>query len=263
VKIVLTHYQQVFWVVNAATSVLLLVLLALRKNYREYPAFTFYVLVNLASGGAQFLFYRTWGYTSRASWLFGWETQVVVICVRALAVAEICRHILSRYRGIWALAKRIFAGCALFVLLYASVAARRQWELALPSADRALELVVASVIVLLLLFARYYEVSIERTDRSLAIGLCLYSCFRVLNDTILERFLYGYTTLWSVLGSVAFFVSLCVWSWAVRRPRAKPEVRDNLLPAGVYESMVPEINRRLRELNALLSKIWKAGVVEP
>jgi hypothetical protein len=187
----------------------------------------------------------------------------VVICARALAVAEICRHILSRYRGIWALAKSIFAGCAVFVLLYAGVAARHQWELALPSADRALELLVASVIVVLLLFARHYEVSIERTDRSLAIGLCLYSCFRVLNDTILERFLYRYATLWSVLGSVAFFVSLCVWCWAVRTPRTKLEVKDNLLPAGVYESMAPETNRRLRELNELLSKIWKAEAVQP
>ena len=243
---------------NAATSVLLLVLLVLRKNYREYPAFTLYVLVNMASGGAQFLFYRSWGYSSRASWLFGWETQLAVICARASAVAEICQHILSRYRGIWALAKRIFAGCAVFVLLYAGVAARRQWELALPSADRALELAVASVIVLLLLFARYYEVSIERTDRLLGIGLCLYSCFRVLNDTILERFLYQYTTLWSILGSVAFFVTLCVWSWAARKQRVRVDAENTQIPQGAYESMAPEINRRLRELNDVLSKIWKA-----
>ena len=59
--VVLAHYQQVFWAVNSATSVLLLVLLAMRKNYRVYPAFTFYVLVNLASGGSQFLFYRHLG----------------------------------------------------------------------------------------------------------------------------------------------------------------------------------------------------------
>jgi hypothetical protein len=169
---------------------------------------------------------------------------------------------LSRYRGIWALAKRIFAVCAGVVLVYAGAAARRQWELALPNADRALELAVASVIVLLLLFARYYEVSIEETDRSLAIGLCLYSCFRVLNDTILERFLYRYTTLWSVLGSVAFFVSLCVWSWAARKQRVRVDAETKLLAPGVYESMAPEINRRLREVNELLSRIWKAGATQ-
>ena len=259
---VLARYQQVFWVVNSATSVLLLVLLAMRKNYRVYPAFTFYILINLALGASLFIIYGRWGYSSRSSWLSAWGTQLVVSCARAFAVAEVCGNFLSRYLGIWALAKRIFVACAAGVLLYAGLAARHQWELALPSGDRAVELAVASVIVLLFLFARYYGLRAEPMDRSMAIGLCLYSCFRALNDTILERFLYGYSTLWSVLGALAFFASLCLWCWALQKPRTKFEGDNNLLPPGVYESITPQINRRLRELNDLLSKIWKAEVTE-
>jgi hypothetical protein len=259
---VLARYQQVFWVVNSATSVLVLVLLAMRKNYRVYPAFAFYLLVNLASGATLFFVYGKWGYSSRASWLFAWGTQLVVSCARALAVAEVCRNLLARYLGIWALAKRIFVVCAALVLLYAGLAARHRWELALPNGDRAVELAVASVIVLLFLFARYYGLQAEPMDRSMAIGLCLYSCFRALNDTILERFLYGYSTLWSVLGALAFFASLCLWSWALRKPRTVSGMENKILPVGAYESIAPEINRRLRELNDLLSKIWKAEVTE-
>ena len=254
------QFQQMMWAVNAATGVLVLVLLLVRKNFRAYPAFTFYIFVNLAQTILLFITYRRWGFFSRSSWLFAWGTQIVVACSRALAVAEACGHLLSRYPGIWALARRLLVGCAGLVLLYSGLAARHQWELALPSADRGLELSIAAVIVLTFLFVRYYNVRIERTDRSLAIGLCLYSCFRALNDTILERYLYGYATLWSVLGLLAFFASLCLWSWALRKSRTATAAEENLFPLDVYQSFTPQINLRLRSLNDQLCKIWKPEV---
>jgi hypothetical protein len=248
------------WAVNTATSVILLVLLADRKNYRAYPSFTFYIFVNLVLGTSLYIIYSRWGFSSRTSWLLGWGTQVVVACARALAVVEVCRHFLSRYPGVWALARRILLACAGLALLYSSLAARHQWVLVLPSADRALELSIAAVIVVLFLFARHYDVQIEPTDRSLAIGLCLYSCFRALNDTVLERYLYGYATFWSLLGMLAFFASLSLWSWGLRKSRAEEATKESLLPLGVYQSLAPQINLRLQSLNDQLCKIWKPEV---
>jgi cbb3-type cytochrome oxidase subunit 3 len=103
-------------------------------------------------------------------------------------------------------------------------------------------------------------VRIERTDRSLAIGLCLYSCFRALNDTIADRFLHGYATLWSLLGMLAFFGSLCLWSWALWKSRTETATEENLLPLDVYQSFTPQINLQLRSLNDQLCKIWKPEV---
>ena len=34
-----------------------------------------------------------------------------------------------------------------------------------------------------------YEVQVNAADRLIAAGFCIYSCFGVLNDTILERYL--------------------------------------------------------------------------
>ena len=248
------------WAVNASASVFLLVLLAVRKNYRAYPAFTFYILANLALGASLFIIYRRLGFYSKASWLFAWGMQSLVLCARALAVAEICKHSLARYLGIWAFAKRVLLTCAGLVLLYSGLAARHEWKLALPSADRGLELSIAAVIVILFLFVHFYEVQPERTDRSLAIGFCLYSCFRALNDTILERYLYDYTTLWSLLGMLAFFAGLCVWSWALRDSRTEAAAKQELLPLGVYQSFAPQINLRLQLLNNQLGKIWNSEV---
>jgi hypothetical protein len=260
VTVEIVQFQQMMWAVNTATGVVLLALLVARKNYRAYPAFTFYIFVNLAQAILLFIIYRRWGFSSASSWRFAWGTQAVAICARALAVAEVCRHILARYVGIWALAQRILLVCAGLVLLYSGLAVRHQWELALPTADRGLELSIAAVIVILFLFARYYGLRPERTDRWLAIGFCLYSCFRVLNDTISDRYLYDYEKLWSLVGMLAFFASLSIWLWAVRKSRAEIASEENLLPLGVYQSLTPQINLRLRLLNDQLCKIWKPEV---
>jgi hypothetical protein len=256
----IAEFQQIMWAVNTATGAVLLLLLAVRKNYKAYPAFTFYIFINLALGISLFIIYRRWGFSSKASWLFAWGMQAVAVCARALAVAEVCRHFLSRYAGIWALAQRILLACAGLVLLYSGLAVRHQWALALTTADRALESAIAVVVVVLFLFARYYDLRPEGTDRSLAIGFCLYSCFRVLNDTVADRYLYGYVNLWNLLGMLAFFASLFLWTWALRNSQTERVAEEKLLPVGVYQSIAPQINLRLRSLNEQLSKIWKPEV---
>jgi hypothetical protein len=253
----IAQFQQVLWAVNSVVAVALLVLLVVRKNYRAYPAFSFYILFNLTLGITMYVIYRRWGFVSRVSWFFAWGLQAVAIGARAIAVVEVCRHFLSRYRGIWAFAKRVLLGCAVLVSLYSGLAARHRWELAIPSADRGLELSIAAVIVILFLFARYYEVQPESTDRSLAIGFFLYSCFFALNDTILERYLHDYARLWNILATLAFLASLVLWSWALRRTRTATATEQSLLPIDVYQSFTPQINLRLRALNDQLGKIWK------
>src|SRR5437879_9992142 len=111
---------------------MVLVLLTVRKNYRAYPAFTFYIAMNVTQAALLYSIYRRWGYSSVASWGVAWGSQAAMMFARALAVAELCKHSLSRYPGIWALAKRILLLCAGLVLLYSGLAARHEWKLALP-----------------------------------------------------------------------------------------------------------------------------------
>ena len=253
----ISKIQQILWAVNAAVGVFLLVLLAVRKNYRAFPVFSFYVLVNLALGVLAFFMYRRWGFSSLSSRRIGWGMQGAVICARALAVAEVCRHLLARYRGIWALAWRILLACAVLVLVYSSVAAGQVWERALLAVDRGVELSIAAVLVGVLLLTRYYNVQVKAADRFLAVGFCLYSCFVVLNNTILERYLHHYGALWNLLGMLAFLASLLLWTWALRKPQTAAVSQESLLPLGIYESVAPQINLRLHSLNERLSRFWK------
>jgi hypothetical protein len=258
VMVTTAFMQQALWALNSAGEVVLLTLLLVRKNYRSYPAFFFYVFVDLTVGATQLFVYRHWGFDSDIAYRIGWGTQGMVLFARALAVAEVCRHVLSRYRGVWALTWRTLLLCAALVLSYSILAARPDWRLALPSADRGLELSIASIIVTLLVFARHYDVKTDVRDRSLAIGFCLYSCFAVLNDSLLERLLYDYSAFWNLLGMLTFLASLSLWTWALRKPQLHPEPEEILLPRGVYQSLTPEINLRLHLLNEQLSRFWPA-----
>ena len=112
------------------------------------------------------------------------------------------------------------------------------------------------MIVGLLFFARDYDVPVRPADRALALGFGLYSCFRALNDTILESFFYPYRPLWNLLEMCAFFASLIVWVWALREAQTENASEEALLPAGIYQEMAPEINDRLRLLNDQLSRFW-------
>jgi len=257
---VIEEFQQVLWALNTVTGTLLLVLLVVRKNYRAYSAFTFYIFFNLLLGIFVFVIYRLRGGASMAYWRFAWGMQAVAVGARAVAVAEVCRHFLSRFPGIWALAKRLLLVCVGLVLAYSGLAARHSWNLAVSGADRALELSIAAVIVVLFLFTRYYDIPLESTDQSVAVGFFLYSCFYALDNTLLERYLNSFAALCSALGMLAFFASLSLWSWALRKSRVPISSEEVLLPMGVYQTLTPQINLRLHSLNDQLCKILKPEV---
>src|SRR2546428_11512360 len=89
------------WAVNIMTGALLVGLLAVRKNYRAYPAFSLYVLLNLILGALAFLVYRRLGFFSNASWRISWGMQALVLCARGLAAVGGCQHLLCHHRGGW------------------------------------------------------------------------------------------------------------------------------------------------------------------
>ena len=247
------------WAMTAIAQALLLGLLVARRNANIYPAFTAYIFMTLAQGGLLFLAIRGSGFSSLTSYRIGWATQAVVMGARAFAVAELCRHVLGRFRGVWLLARWILLICGTAVLLYALLAADHQLKLLLSSAELGLELAAAAVIVTLLLFARYYDITVARPLRLLAVGLCLYSCVSVLNDAILERWVNRYVFFWNLLGMAAFLGCLLLWSWAFRRRAPQTAPSPMFVDGTVYMSTVPEMNLRLRSLNEQLLQFWPQG----
>lgn len=255
----ITNFEWALWGFTLILDGVLLVLLLYFKNQRVFPAFFVYILFNLLQGVVLIWSYLSSGFGSPLSIRIGWGTQAVVVAARALAVAQICERVLATYRGVWALAKRLLLATAAVVLLYSWMVASGSWQFALLNANRGLALAIATVIVILFAFARYYGVAVEPAVRTLAIGFFLYCCFLVLNDTILERLMYGYTKLWNLLETLAFLASLLLWTWALRAPQPATPPELQLLPAGIYNVVSPEINERLRALNDHLEDFWNVG----
>ena len=245
------------WGLCFALQAGVMVLLLWRRNYIYFPAFTWYLAMSLAQNVAQFAIYNAWGYTTEPARAAAWSAQGVVSLLRGLAVLELCRQVFGRYPGIWALIWRTMVVSVVAVALVAVVFGNHPLDRKILNADRAVGLALAVVIVLLLLFARYYKVRAEEPTRSLALGFFLYSGFVVLNDSVLERLPIAYFHGWSFLDTVAFMGSVLVWGWALRRAYPQRAVSPAMLPAGVYQAFSPDVNLRLSALNERLSRLSK------
>ena len=246
------------WAVTAMVQTSLLCLLVARKNANIYPAFTTYIFMTLAQSGLLFLASQRAGLSSPIAWRIGLATQCLVTGARSFAVAELCRHVLGRFSGVWLLSRWVLLSCGAAVLLYALIAADHQWQwrLLLNTAEPAVELATAAVIVTLLHFARYYDVIVARPLRLLAVGLCLYSCIFVLNDAILRRWFSHYPSLLNPLGMAAFLACLLLWTWAFRHAAPQTVANPLFVDGTVYMSTVPAVNGRLRALNEQVLKLW-------
>jgi hypothetical protein len=249
--------QDLCWKISLFLRVFLLGLLFLRRRIRTFPFFTAYLAINISQAWVPSLAGHTWGANSGISYGIAWGSEALVTCARAVAVMELCRLLLANYRGIWSLAWRMLAACAAFVLLYSSLVSEHRWNMAVLSANRALELTIATVIVALFVFMRHYRVAPEPTIRLLAMGFFVYSCVAVINYTVLERWLVSYVAVWNALGVFAYLVCVLLWIWALRKSTPKPTAGPTLIPGSIYNQVSPEINSRLRELNEQLSKFWK------
>lgn len=259
----IVQVQNLLWGANVAGKIVLLAVLAVRRNYRVYPAFFIYLLISTAQDAVLFAAYQYFGFTSLVAWRVFWASQAVVLCARALAVTELCRYLLARYRGVWALAWRLLLTSAILVLIISLTIGKHQWDLAVHSASRGLDLAIAAFIAGLFLFIRIYDAKTDYTPRILAVGFFLYSCFGVLNSTLLEHWLSRYADLWNLLGMLAFLFSLSLWIRAVRLTRTVPTRDRVLLPGTVYTALGSEVNLRLRLLNDSLNQFWNRRAPQP
>lgn len=252
----IANFERVLWGVSFVFKWGLLALIVFRKHYRTFPFFFIYVLLTAMQSPLLFASYRMWGFQSATSGNMAWGSQALVIAARGLAVAEICRRVMGMYRGIWALASRLLLATAGLVLVYSWAVARPHWQAAVLNCDRGLELAIAAVLMMVFLFARHYEIEVESTVRYLALGLFLYSCLSVVNNTVLEKLSWSYAPAWNLFRTVAFVASLLLWVWALRERQTETASEPTMLPEEAYRALTPELNLRLKALNEQLGRFW-------
>ena len=252
------------WGLATALTLFLLVRIFLLRMYRRYPFFTFYLGANLLQTAVLSYLYQSYGFSSTThGYRRAWATQAFVVVARGFAAAEVSYRILGKFKGVWALAMRTLIACGAIVLISTLYFGTRTYQLAAITLEMSLEAFIATWIVGLLLFARYYAVPVEPAAGMVGLGLGLLSCCRLLNDLVFERHVQAYLGVWNYVSGAAFLGILLLWNWYLRGP-AIQTVRDpQLNTVQVYQSLIPQVNRKLAKLNQHLRQFGRTESPKP
>jgi len=254
----------IIWRVTTAAELALLATLIWRKANNSFPFFTAYLASVLLQSVGMFFVYQQTNWNGARVWNIAWGTQAGVTVMRSLALVELTRKILARYAGIWALARVLILCVGICVVAYALAFSRGHSQWVTLNLVRGLELAMAAVIVTVLLFARYYRLPIGSLPRGVAVGLCLYSVFYVIDYSLLEKGLVRHMEIWNFLSVLTFLASLLLWLAAfylypVREQAATPA---NISPEA-YGKLSSEVNLRLYLLNRQINQILNSGERRP
>lgn len=251
----LTNAAKVLWGCVLALQVCVLAIMIGKKQYKDFPLIFSYVLICLLQSPVLYAVYSIKGYGSWAAYWTAWTSQGIVVIFRWAAVCELCYSILGQFRGIWGLAWRVLTVFGALALLTALLLGRHDLKSLISTFDLGLQLSIATVMAVFFLFAKYYQVEVEISLRSIGIAFCLYSCFRSLNDTVLQTLWRDYANTWSVIDEATYVATLVLIGSAVYLLAPQPKRKIVLLPQTSYAQFAPQVSERLRALNERLDQL--------
>jgi hypothetical protein len=254
--------RNVAWAATTVLELLLLFFLLRRRLYLLNPVFSVYIFTTILQSIIGAWASHHWGGQSMQYFNFAWGAQGVVISVRWFAVIEIARGVLAAYSGVWKLASSILFIMCIVILVYSVLVPRTAWYLSVLSADRAVEFCIASFVVGLLVFARYYRLSMTILERQLCIGFCLFSCSWVISNTIYQGAQHPSGMWWEFFEILAFLATLLLWIDAVRKPfELRQPATVPVLSAVQYANVSQQLDVRLQLLNDRLNHLLRSGDV--
>lgn len=247
------------WTITTALECALFVQLARRKFLGRYAWFSLYVASTIIQSMMIAIAYRVFDVPSMVVWKIAWGSQLIVVFLRFQALVELLRMVLGRYLGIWTLARRLLSTVGILVMAISLLFSKGDWYWVTQNVERGLDLSIATIIVTLLLFARYYRLVIERLHLALMTGFCLYSAFFVLDYTLLERYVQRLVNFWGFLDILTYLATLLIWLNAVSRYReSQAAMAPAAIPKELYGKLSLELNLRLHFLNQQLNQLLRS-----
>ena len=255
----LPDWQQGLWVASTLLRVGVCYLALKHGLFGRLPLFTSYLVGAALRELSWWAVARYAGYDADFSFYFYWWTQLSVVALRGLAIAEVCRGILEPFRGVWALGWRCLAVVALILLAVAGLSAQANRQFLvdfIPTLDRGLELAAMTVLVGLLLFCRWYGIGVDPPYWQVTMGLAFYSGVQFFNAAMMQA-LPGELVWWNSIRIISYMVALGMWGQAVLKPLPSAPAPPDLLTQEDYDRLAPAVNARLRELNDRLLRLLK------
>jgi hypothetical protein len=257
----LSLFQNILWIIGTLLKLVLCALVFYRGVHRRLPLFGTYTALLVVESLAVRWTYQTWGYTSDAARYVYWSALGVVLCARALAVAELCWTSLRIYPAIWSIVRKLLALLTVILLAYASVAAARNSSPAiafLVTSERSLDFGIAVMLVALLGLGVRYGVSLAETERNIAMGFTVYSTFQMVNDTFMKQWMMKYFHWWVSASVASFEIAMLIWIVPLLRPIVAPPLAPVLLSQDLSASFLGQVVERLRLLAKDLKRVSKS-----
>jgi hypothetical protein len=258
----LSNLNYALWIGGTALEALVCILAIYRRLYLRLPVFTAYLALVFIREAASWWVYFHSGQFSGAYFIFYWATQALQLAARGMVTAELCWVVLRPYSGVWRVARLALVSASGALVLYSALqASERMARLRtfFVSAERGLEFAVMGTLIVLFAICRYYGIRPDRLVVSVAMGLSLYSCFAILNNSILGEWLSGWFRAYDFFRRVSFHAALLVWIQALVRPLARPDAGPALDGAEHYLQLAPEVTEKMREMNNRLLDLLKGA----
>ncbi|MGD0841165.1 MAG: hypothetical protein ABSA32_08425 [Candidatus Acidiferrales bacterium] len=262
------------WIAGTLLEILVCALAYWRGLHRTLPFFTAYLTAHVVKTGIQWVIYQQFGFGSWAAYDASWISNAVTMVAQALLIGELCHRLLRAYPGVWALAWRalLFVSAAFMLNAAIESASHAYWlDTFVLALDRDLRLAAIAVLITLLLIGRYYELELDRLERRIAAGLCLYAVVDMITSAVMVHTVathlpgwIGYQAWaqqsqawWNVARALPSVGILSVWAVTLAQPIPATRPAPALLPASAYRELAPAVNLRLRAFNARLLELLK------
>lgn len=270
----MNHHELLLYWSTAGLEIILCIFVYVRKLPRYLPFFTaFATLLATDTLGIQIV-YHHFGFHSPESRSAYWIITGVNVVACGFAIAELCRHELRAYRGIWGLAWRALTFLAVFFLGHAAIDAWGQPNrIAIYGLTIERDFEISSIVILMVMFTirKYYGLCLEPLQKAIATGMCLFCIVDTVSNTMLRDFFTRYIfswsehtsqirragDLWNVIHASAFIISMGIWCFALRKPLPAPKQAPVLLPPEVYGELSPAVNLHLRAFNDRLLELLR------
>ncbi len=236
-------------------EILLLVRGQQTRLVSRYPAFYFYMFFVLSQSFLRLYVYHWKFPLYRYTY---WCTEFVGILVGCGVVFEIFRVSLRAYPG----ASRMARNSLLLLFLIALVAAAastasdpRWWaEAAITELQRAMRIVQAfSLFVLVLLFL-HYSIPFGRNLRGILVGYGLFVAYSVIWLTFAYTGSGRFRNLWFYLYPMSYDISLLIWIGHLWGYCPDPQTKASAQFERQYETIAAATKRRLQEARSYLDK---------
>jgi hypothetical protein len=256
------HFDEnvVRWTLGLCLNVAVAALAVRSGLFKRLPVFTCYLFVVAACDFASTLCRVFFPLRSFPVFYEYWAGQAIMMGMRAAAVAEICYRVLGPYLGIWRLCRLFLAGVAVFLLVsagYAAVGQQHSMTIFITVLQRGLELAIAGTLAFAFVFAKYYEIKLERFMVLIVGGLMFYSAVQIGNSEFMNELKGPYYEFYAGLTVAAFTITSLIWLAAVWKPVPLVAPVREAADIESFGASRQEVNARLRELNARLSEILR------